>query len=59
MPSSIPARRERGDELQVFHLANAFLQEASVNAADCDVHFELSQASDKNASQGHRGNARG
>jgi hypothetical protein len=33
----------------VFHLANAFLQESSVNAADCDVHFEISQAADKTA----------
>ena len=44
-----PGAPRTGRELQVFHLANAFLQEASVNAADCDVHFELSQTSDKNA----------
>jgi len=43
-----PGAPRTGRELQVFHLANAFLQEASVNAADCDVHFELSQTSDKN-----------
>jgi hypothetical protein len=36
-------------ELQVFHVATVFLQEASVNAADCDVHFEISMTSDKNA----------
>src|SRR6202790_3869325 len=44
-----PGAPRTGRELQVFNLANAFLQEASVNAADCDVHFELSQTSDKNA----------
>jgi hypothetical protein len=36
-------------ELQVFHVASAFLQETSVNATDCDVHFELSLTPDKNA----------
>jgi len=36
-----PGAPRTGRELQVFHLATAFLQEASVNAADCDVHFEL------------------
>ena len=30
-------------------LAQAFLQEASVNAADCDIHFEISQTADKTA----------
>jgi hypothetical protein len=44
-----PAAPRTGRELEVFHLANAFLQEASVNAADCDVHFEISQTADKNA----------
>jgi hypothetical protein len=44
-----PDAPRTGRELQVFHLATAFLQEASVNAADCDVHFELSQTSDKKA----------
>jgi hypothetical protein len=34
---------------QVFHVANAFLQEANVNAADCDVHFEISATADKSA----------
>ena len=38
-----------GRELQVFHIAKAFLQQASVNAADCDVHFEISDTADKNA----------
>jgi len=44
-----PDAPRTGRELQVFHVAVAFLQEASVNAADCDVHFELSQTSDKSA----------
>jgi hypothetical protein len=44
-----PDAPRTGRELQVFHVANAFLQEASVNAADCDVHFEISQTADKNA----------
>jgi len=39
-----PGAPRTGRELQVFHLATAFLPEASVNAADCDVHFELSQS---------------
>jgi len=44
-----PDAPRTGRELQVFHLANAFLQESSVNAADCDVHFEISQTADKTA----------
>src|ERR1700758_3526991 len=44
-----PAAPRTGRELQVFHIASAFLQEASVNAADCDVHFEISQTADKAA----------
>lgn len=44
-----PDAPRTGRELQVFHVANAFLQEASVNAADCDVHMEISQTADKSA----------
>src|ERR1700688_3217856 len=44
-----PDAPRTGRELELFHVANAFLQEASVNAADCDVHFEISQTADKNA----------
>ncbi len=44
-----PDAPRTGRELQVFHIANAFVQEASVNAADCDVHFEISMTVDKNA----------
>jgi hypothetical protein len=46
-----PSAPRTGRELQVFHIANAFLQEASVNGADCDVHFEISQTADKSASR--------
>ena len=44
-----PDQQRTGRELQVFHIAQAFLQEASVNAADCDVHMEISQTADKSA----------
>ena len=44
-----PDAPRTGRELQVFHVATAFLQEASVNAADCDVHFEISMTVDKSA----------
>lgn len=46
-----PDAPRTGRELEVFHVATAFLQEASVNAVDCDVHFEISQTADKNASR--------
>jgi hypothetical protein len=46
-----PNAPRTGRELQVFHVANAFLQETSVNAADCDVHFEISMTADKNANR--------
>jgi hypothetical protein len=38
-----------GRELQVFHVAQAFVQNASVNSEDCDVHIEVSGTADKNA----------
>lgn len=44
-----PDAPRTGRELQVFHVASAFVQEASVNAADCDVHFEISATVDKSA----------
>jgi len=44
-----PDAPRTGRELRVFHVATAFVQEASVNAADCDVHFEISQTADKSA----------
>ncbi|HKV77931.1 MAG TPA: hypothetical protein VJP02_07325 [Candidatus Sulfotelmatobacter sp.] len=46
----IPADAPRsGRELEVFHIANAFLQKASVNALDCDVSMEISQTADKSS----------
>jgi tetratricopeptide (TPR) repeat protein len=42
-----PDAPRTGRELEVFHLANAFLQKASVNAADCDVSMEISETADK------------
>jgi hypothetical protein len=44
-----PDALRTGRELEVFHVATAFVQEASVNGADCDVHMEISQTPDKNA----------
>jgi hypothetical protein len=42
-----PDAPRTGRELQVFHIAEAFLQSASVNALDCDVSMEISQTADK------------
>jgi hypothetical protein len=47
-PGSLDPPRT-GNELQVFHVAAAFLQEASVNSVDCDISLEISQTADKNA----------
>ena len=44
-----PDQPRTAQELQVFHVAQAYVQEASVNAADCDVHMEISQTADKTA----------
>ena len=46
-----PDAPRTGRELQVFHIANAFLQNASVNAADCDVSMEISETADKGSSR--------
>jgi hypothetical protein len=46
-----PEAPRTGRELEVFHLANAFLQKASVNALDCDVSMEISQTADKSSSR--------
>ena len=50
-PFRPPDAPRTGRELEVFHVANAFLQNASVNAADCDVVMEISHTADKNASR--------
>jgi hypothetical protein len=44
-----PDAPRTGRELEVFHIANAFLQNASVNAVDCDVSMEISQTADKSS----------
>lgn len=41
-----PNTPRSGRELTLFHVAHAFLQNASVNTADCDVHLEISATSD-------------
>jgi hypothetical protein len=38
-----------GRELQVYHVANAFVQFVGLNPGDCDIHVEISQTADKNA----------
>ncbi|HXN22241.1 MAG TPA: hypothetical protein VOA41_05805 [Candidatus Dormibacteraeota bacterium] len=44
-----PDAPRTGRELRVFHVAGAFVQNASVNPKDCDIHIEISQTADKNA----------
>src|SRR6202049_1692178 len=39
-----PDAPRTGREREVFHIANAFLQKASVNALDCDVSMEISRS---------------
>jgi hypothetical protein len=46
-----PDAPRSGRELEVFHIATAFLQNASTNAADCDVVMEISQVPDKTAAR--------
>ena len=47
-PGSLDPPRT-GIELQVFHVAVAFLQAVHVNSVDCDITLEISQTADKNA----------
>lgn len=47
-PGSLDPPRT-GVELQVFHIAVAFVQEVSINSEDCDIHLEISQTVDKTA----------
>jgi hypothetical protein len=46
-----PDAPRTGREQEVFHIANAYLQSASVNALDCDVSMEISHTADKSASR--------
>jgi hypothetical protein len=50
-PVRPPDAPRTGRELEVFHVANAFLQTVSVNAVDCDVVMEISHTANKNASR--------
>ncbi len=48
--ASLPSDQPRtGRELQLFHVAQAYLQSAGLMANDCDIHFEVSQTADKSA----------
>lgn len=51
IPILPPEAPRSGRELQVFHVAQAYLQNASVNSADCDVHMEISATPDKTAAR--------
>jgi hypothetical protein len=48
MPPDAP---RSGRENNVFHVATAFVQTASVNSADCDVTMEISATPEKNAAR--------
>jgi hypothetical protein len=50
-PIMAPDAPRTGRENEVFHVATAYLQAASVNGADCDVTMEISSTSDKNAAR--------
>ena len=46
--TDLPSNQPRtGRELQLFHIAQAYLQRAGVMANDCDIHFEISHTADK------------
>lgn len=49
LPALPPEAPRSGRELQLFHVAHAYLQNASVNNADCDVHMEISAVPDRTA----------
>lgn len=44
-----PEQPRFGRELQLVQVAKAYLENASVNPSDCDIHMEISQIADKNA----------
>jgi hypothetical protein len=47
---ALPIDQPRGGrELQLVHISQAFLENASVNPGDCDVHMEISQVASKTA----------
>ncbi len=47
----LPDAPRSGRELQVFHVAQAFVQNVSLNGGDCDVDLEISATADKTASR--------
>lgn len=48
--ANIPDNTPRsGRELQVYHIANAFVQFVALNPGDCDIHTEIAQTADKTA----------
>jgi hypothetical protein len=48
--TNLPTDQPRtGRELQLFHIAQAYLQSTNVMRNDCDIHFEISQTSSKTA----------
>ncbi len=49
LPVLPPEAPRSGRELEVFHVTSAYLQNASLNSGDCDVHLEISETPDKNA----------
>jgi hypothetical protein len=47
---ALPIDQPRGGrELQLVHISQAFLENASVNPGDCDIHMEISQVASKTA----------
>lgn len=49
VPALPPDALRFGRELQLVHINLAYLQNASVNPTDCDVHMEISQIPDETA----------
>ena len=50
VPPAPPSNAPRaGRELQLFHIATAYLQNVYLNPGDCDIHFEVSNTPDKSA----------
>ncbi|MBV9342181.1 MAG: hypothetical protein JO159_15015, partial [Acidobacteria bacterium] len=44
-----PTQPRFGRELQLVEVQLAYLENASVNSGDCDIHLEISQTADANA----------
>jgi hypothetical protein len=44
-----PNQPRSGRELQVFHIAQAFVQRTYEVQSDCDIHLEIADSADKNA----------